>query len=142
MATSKSIIYAGNFAVTTTGAQTFTPATDQQGNSKIGNATVEFSAMDVLFNVKTISGTSPTTQISVQERFSDVGFVETANYGSAFTGPGKYIVAHDGQTGQGGTTKIAYGFAMLGKGTDKQIVFTNGGTIGAISVDVYWIFYH
>lgn len=97
--------------------------------------------MDVLFNVKTLSGTSPTTQPSVQERFSDVGFVETGNWGATITSTGKYYMAYDGQTGQSGVANAKYGFAAQGKGTDKQIVFTNGGTIGSISIDVYFIFY-
>ena len=136
----KSWIFAGNFNVSTGGAQTFTPAVDQQGNAKIGPNGSEYSSMDVLFNDKTLTGTK--TVVSVQERISDVGFVETANYGSAgFTATGKYILAHDGQTGQSSTANIQYGFAMLGKGIDKQIVFTNT-SLTAVSIDVYFGFYH
>lgn len=137
----KAIIYAGNFSVTTSGAQTFTTANDSEGRAVYGQNVSGYNHMDVLFNVKTLTGTSPTTQPSVQERFSDAGFIETANWGATITGTGKYIMAYDGQTGQTGTTNIKYGYAMLGKGIDKQVVFTNGGTIGSISVDVYYIFY-
>jgi hypothetical protein len=138
--TPKTVIFLGNFANAGSGAQTFTVPGDGFNNSKLGPAN-EYCAMDVIFNVKTLSGTSPTTQPSIQERFSDLGFIETGNYGATFTTAGKYIVAHDGQTGQTGTANIKYGYAMLGKGTDKQIVFTNGGTIGTISVDVYVVLY-
>jgi hypothetical protein len=139
MALCKSIIFAGNFAVSTGGAQTFTPALDAAGLSKLGSTVNEINSMDVLLNVKTFSGTK--TVPSVQERFSDTGFVETANYGTTgITATGKYILAHDGQTGQSNTANIQYGFAMLGKGTDKQIVFTNT-SISSISIDVYWIMY-
>lgn len=138
----KSIIFAGTFSTTTTGAQTFTVATDASGQNILGEGRTSCSSMDVLLNVKTLSGTSPTTTPSIQETFSGVGFIETANWGATpISATGKYFLAHDGQTGQTGASKIAYGFAMLGKGIDKQIVFTNGGTIGSIAVDVYFIFY-
>lgn len=134
-------LFAGNYNVTASGAQTFTPAAASQGDSRINSAAVEFCRMDVLFNVKTLTGTSPTIQPSVQERFSDAGFVETGNYGSTITSTGKYYLSYDGQTGQTGTANIKYGYSAMGKGLDKQVVFTNGGTIGAVSVDVYFIFY-
>ena len=100
----------------------------------------EFCNMDVLINVSTLTGTSPTWTISFQEYFSDVGFVETAR-SAALSTSGKYILCNDGQTGQSATPNIAYGFAMLGKGIAKQVVLTAGGTVGASSISVYLIFH-
>jgi len=140
--TGKSIIFAGNYAVATSGANTFIPSLDANFEDRLGENKTGTTSMDVLFNIKTLTGTSPTVKASVQETFSDVGYVETANSGStAYSTSGKYFLAHDGQTGQTATGNILYGFAMMGKGIQKQIVFTNGGTIGAVSIDVYFIFY-
>ena len=104
------------------------------------SAKSEFSSMDVLVNISTLTGTSPTWTISVQEYFSDVGFIETANSG-ALSSSGKYLLCNDGQTGQTNTSKILYGYAMLGKGIAKQIVLTAGGTVGASTISVYLIFH-
>lgn len=133
----KTIIKLGNFATSGGTTQTFTPALDGQNNHVIGNATTEYCEMDIMFNVKTLTGTSVTP--SFQERFSDIGFVETGNYG-AITATGVYTLSSQGQSGQTGTNNIKYGFGCMGHGTDKQVVFTNS-SISAISIDVYAIFY-
>lgn len=96
--------------------------------------------MDVLINVKTFTGTSPILNVSIQERFSDVGFVETAKI-SGINTTGKFYLANEGQTGQTGTSIVNYGFAALGKGNDKQVVSTVSGTVGSVSADIYLIFY-
>ena len=132
----KRIVKVGNFSVTTTGAQTFTPTETPEDYTA-------FNTMNVIFDVITISGTSPTTQPSFQEQFSSAnssGYIETANWGATITTTGRYMMCNQGQTGQTGTANIKYGYAAMGTGTKKQVVFTNGGTIGAISIDVYYVY--
>lgn len=137
----KTIVFFGT--VSTVGGQTLSEptASSTTGAPTWSTAKSEFCRMDVLLNVKTLTGTSPTMTFSVQERFSDVGFVETAK-STAISTTGKYILSNDGQTGQTNTTNISYGFAMQGKGIDKQVVTTAGGTVGTFTADIYLIFYH
>ena len=138
--TSNHTIFGGNMSSTTGG--TLTVPTDLQGMSVMGDDVSKFNRMDVVFNVKTLTGSSPTFTVSVQERFNGAGFIETGNGGSAWiTSTGGWVLVNEGQTGQTATAKISYGFAMLGKGTDKQVVFTKGGTVTAVSIDVYYCFY-
>lgn len=100
----------------------------------------EFSHMDVLINVKTLTGTSPTVTISIRESFSDVTGVETGKTTTLST-TGKYLLANDGQSGQTLPTTVQYGMSMMGKGIDKQVVSTIGGTASAVAVDIYLIFW-
>ena len=127
----KSIIYAGVFNSSVAGAQTFTPT------ANFGQSLSEFNAMDVILNVSSFAGTSTTP--SVQEQFSDIGMVETGNYGT-ISAAGVYIISHDGQSGQTGTANIKYGFGMQGKGIQKQIVFTNS-SVTSLNAKVYFQFY-
>lgn len=136
----KTIVFFGNTIGTSTNTLSEPAASSSTGAPTWTSAKSEFVKMDVLLNVKTLTGTSPTWVASVQERFSDVGFVETAKSGT-LSSTGKYILSNDGQTGQSATTNISYGFAMLGKGFDKQVVLTAGGTVGTSSIDVYLIFW-
>jgi hypothetical protein len=136
----KTIVFFGNTASTITNTLSEPSVSSTTGAPTWSSAKSEFRSMDVLLNIKTLTGTSPTWTVSVQERFSDVGFVETGK-SAALSSTGKYILANDGQTGATNTTNILYGFSMQGKGTDKQIVFTAGGTVGTSSIDVYLIFF-
>lgn len=125
--------------LTITGGQTLSEpaASSTTGAPTWSIAKSEYNTMDVMLNVKTLTGTS--FSVSIQERFSDAGFMETANSGT-ISAVGKYYIANGGQTGQTGAAKIIYGFAALGKGTDKQMISTTS-SISALTADVYLIFY-
>lgn len=130
----KSIIYAGTFTSSVAGLQTFLPT------SNLGSSVVDYNSMDVILNVRTLTGSGVSTQPSVREQFSDIGYVETGNYGKTINAAGVYIISHDGQSGQTGTSNIQYGFGMQGKGINKEIVFNNS-SVTAMSTDVYFQFY-
>lgn len=93
--------------------------------------------MDVLINIKSLGGTSIT--FTVKERFSDVGFVETAK-SAALTGPGAYFLVHE-DTETTVETKQSGKFAMLGKGMEKQVV-TATSSVSNVVADIYFIFYN
>lgn len=136
----KHIVFFGTLTNTAGETKSEPNASSATGAPTWSTDKIACNRMDVLFNVKTLTGTSPTITFSVQERFSDVGFVETAKI-STISATGKYYLANEGQTGQAGTSVFTYGFAGLGKGIDKQIVSTVGGTVGTVTTDVYFIFY-
>lgn len=100
-----------------------------------------YKFMDILINLKTLTGTSPTMKYSVQESFSDNSgadlFVETA-VTSALAATGKVFVTHEDSGHSGDVAKNA----MLGKGFKKQIVSTPGGTVGSVSADIYAVFWN
>jgi len=96
-----------------------------------------FTQMDVILDVKTLSGTSPTATFSIQEKFSGI-FVETAK-STAISTTGKYILCNAAlPNSQVANNQGA--FPALGTGTDKQVVVTVGGTIGTIATDIYFNF--
>ena len=136
----KTIVLFGTTTATTTNTLSEPAYSVTTGAPTWDSAKSEFCAMDVIINATTLTGTSPTWTISVQEYFSDIGFVETAKSGTIST-TGKYILCNDGQTTQTGSANIMYGFAMLGKGIAKQIVLTAGGTVGTSSISVYLVFH-
>lgn len=114
----KTIRFIGNVTSTTGGTVSW-PFTDGLPNFE--------KFMDVLINVKTLSGgTSPTVTIAVQEEFSDV-FATTAT-STALTGTGTTFLTNASNP-------------MLGKGIAKNFVLTTGGSPSALSVDLYTIFF-
>lgn len=97
-----------------------------------------YNKMNVLINVLTLSGTSPTITVSVQEDFGGT-FVETAK-SSALGSTGARILCRDGGT-TGVTSVLQSAFPPLGSGAAKRIVTTIGGTTSAVSADIYLIFF-
>lgn len=93
--------------------------------------------MDVIINVSALTGTSVT--FTVKERFSDIGFVETAKT-AAITATGVYVLCHEPCESTVETTKVGY-FGMLGKGGDKQVVITDS-SITALTATIYFVFYN
>jgi len=103
-------------------------------------AMTEFKNMDVVINVKTLTGTSPTMTFSVQELIDGTNvFLETGKSG-AISATGVYALASL-TLPNAAVTKTTGAFPMLGCGTTKQVVTTPGGTVGAVSADIYFIFY-
>lgn len=98
-----------------------------------------YNKMDVIINVKTLSGTSPTLTVSVQEQFNGTDFIETAK-SAALSAIGAYGLAQQ-TVPNAAATKITGAFPMLGKGDIKRIVTTAGGTVGSISVEVWFVFF-
>lgn len=102
-------------------------------------AVAGYNKMDVIINVKTLSGTSPTVTVSIQEQFNGTDFLETAK-SAALSGIGAVGLAQQ-TLPSATTTKITGAFPMLGKGDLKRVVTTAGGTVGAISVEVWFVFF-
>lgn len=96
-----------------------------------GNDLVEmvsgYQKMDILVNVNTLAGgTSPSLALSIQELFSDVGYVETG--AATSTATGQSFVYHDNSN-----------YAM-GLGEAKKVVITPSGSPTGVDIDVYGIF--
>jgi len=98
-----------------------------------------FAKMDVVINVKTLSGTSPTITVSVQEVIDGTVYLETAKSG-ALSATGVYALANEVSPNTNVTKSIGP-FPMCGKGANKRIVTTIGGTTSAVSADIYFIFF-
>jgi len=112
--------------------------------------TNEFAFIDVIINVRTLTGTTPSLTVSVQERFPSGAapqsvFIETAKSGS-ITATGTYALTHWGTN----TTQPAAAIyaspgneqnVLLGRGGEKRLVLTTAGTVTAIAVDIIIIAY-
>lgn len=99
----------------------------------------QYDTMDVVINIGTITSSGAT--FSIQERFSDLGFVETITSGT-LTATGTTYLVHDNST-VGTPSYIKGQSAMLGKGGEKQCVITQTGTVtGTFSASVYLIPYN
>lgn len=102
------------------------------------SAKSEYDAMDVVLDVKTLTGTSPTITFSIQEQFGGI-FAETAK-STAISATGKYILVSKGVPSSQ-TANVQGQFPALGRGIAKQVVTTAGGTIGTLSADIYLVFH-
>lgn len=130
----KKIIFVGTMAQSTGETLTFPIG---QGYEQ------SYHRMDVIFNVNSIAGTSPSMSYSIQEAVSNNSgvqvFMETGNSGQiTASGIGKFVLheasLHAGDVGSQG---------MMGKLMQKQIVSTRQGTsVTAVSTDVYAVFYN
>lgn len=96
----------------------------------------DYSSMNVVIDVKTITGTSIT--FSIQEKISGV-FVETAA-STAITATGRYVLNFR-TVPAAAASKNQGAFPALGMGTDKQVV-TTASSLSAIAADVYFVFLH
>lgn len=103
-----------------------------------------YSKANVIINFPTlISATTGATMIiSIQERFSGAGFIETASSSIRAIKQGTQLILTNAVANNlnGSTVTQLGSFPALGNGIDKQVVFTMS-TIQTISADVYWTFY-
>ena len=138
----KSIIFFGTSTTATTNSTTSISTLSESGNlatySGFQFGKTGFSRANFIINVGTMTTTAGTLQVSVQERFSDLGFVETARAG-VISGTGQYKLGNEPANST--QTPNQWGsFPLLGNGTDKQIVFTSN-SISTLGVDCYFVFY-
>lgn len=84
----------------------------------------------VAVNLTNIAGTgTPSVAFAIQEEFGDGIFFTTATL-AAQTAIGKNLIAHD-------IDQSSKGWPALGRGGNKQIVTTMGGTVTAVNADIY-----
>ena len=94
-----------------------------------------FCKMNVVFDVKTLSGTNPTIQFSVQETMGGI-WVETGK-SKVISATGTYLLMQ-GAAPTGTASVLSDGPAWaLGSGMDKRVVTTAGGTVGSLNADIY-----
>lgn len=129
MGTIKRIIKVGQFTSATGGTLLFSSVIDES----ICNREV---FMDVLINQTALTGTSPTMTYSVQENFSDHYFTTATS--SAIAATGETSLTHEEGSVSGGANGA---HPLLGKGIQKKIVATAGGTVATASADVYAVFF-
>jgi len=134
----KNIIF---FGTTTTAA---THTLGETTGTGLQEAKTMFSRCNVLFNVGTFTG-GGSIVASFQERFSNAGFVETAS--TTITATGSYFLLRDADSnalasssGASAQSRMHGGFAALGNGTDKQVVFTVS-SMSTFGVNSYLIFF-
>lgn len=85
-----------------------------------------YALMDLLVDVTTLTGTSPTITVKVEEQFSGAFFQTGAT--AALSATGKTTLANKDNP-------------LMGKGQAKRIVTTPGGTVTGLSVDIYAVYF-
>ena len=105
-----------------------------------------FSRANVLIDFPTIAVSGGTLSVSVQERFSGLGYVETANATTRAIRPGQKLWLVNSSPGtlaslNASTIAQVGPFPLLGTGgADKRVVFTQNSVITEIFADVYFVF--
>jgi hypothetical protein len=100
---------------------------------------VEYAKMNVVIKITTLSGTAPTVAFKVEELFGGNWIITAIS--TALTAAGTYVLAQGATPPATMTTSIQGAFWPLGSGMSKRITSTVGGTVGAISVDYYLVFF-
>lgn len=128
----KAIIKLGN--TTNVSGETMSAA----DGSSLTQAYSEFAKMNVFIKL-TITGTSPTFVVAVQEQFGGE-WVQTAR-SKTLSATGNYLLLQ-GATPLDTSSILNNGaFWGLGSGAGKRVVTTVGGTQVVLSADIYFVFF-
>lgn len=95
----------------------------------------EFGQMDVVINVRTLTGTSIT--FSIQELIDGTTYMETGK-SSAITATGVYVLNFT-QVPSSNLTNTMGPFPVMGRGFQKRVV-TTASSLSGLAADIYFIF--